>query len=299
MVTAGKSFAHVCAGLVLCLGILGVPRTTSGQEELDHLMCYDVTDATEFNGTQVAIETEQFGSLGGCKIRRLREFCVPATKEVLTVGPGVEPVPFQGSPAAGDYLCYKIRCPAAPPVTDAQGVMDQFGNRQVEQFRVSRLCTPAMKDQCGNPQRTIFAREDQQGCQQFSNDEFACEQAWQFSRGTGEAVSCFFGINVNGGQGCFGCGPNNEAGGACENSCEGTPTPTCRDPSRSIFLSSRNNGCRYFSNVPAACELGWQISRGTGEPTSCFLGRNVRGDVGCFGCGPSNQDGGVCYNTCQ
>jgi hypothetical protein len=60
---------------------------------------------------------------------------------------------------AEDRVCYKVRCPPGVDVAD-QLVTDQFGSRTLSRFKVSMVCTPAVKgtSYCGNG--TINAGED-------------------------------------------------------------------------------------------------------------------------------------------
>jgi cysteine-rich repeat protein len=88
---------------------------------------------------------------------------------------------------------------------------------------------------------------------------------------------------------CLGCGPVEEAVGACTNACG---PPSCSDPSRTIFGGGPGTfACGQFSGDQATCEMAWHL--GAGGAASCFF------DDGCSGCGPNNEAFGLCTNTCR
>ena len=73
---------------------------------------------------------------------------------------------------------------------------------------------------------------------------------------------------------------------------------SCADPARMTFAGGRLSGaCQQFSNDPTSCEQAWHIGA-DGNPSSCFFGTNNRGETGCFGCGPTNEQNVKCTNTC-
>jgi len=70
-----------------------------------------------------------------------------------------------------------------------------------------------------------------------------------------------------------------------------TVASTCADPARTDFVGGPDsNACRSLSDQPA-CEAAWHI--GNGGAASCFWD-----GAECRGCGPNNEDGGDCTNTC-
>jgi hypothetical protein len=140
---------------------------------------------------------------------------------------------------------------------------------------------------CADPSRTIFAGgPGSSACQQFEDDVDSCEHAWHVS-GNGKAASCFVDAI------CSGCGPNNESDGSCTNTCgAGAPKDTCDDPSRTIFAGGPgSSACHQFDGDPNSCEHAWHATSNHGA-ASCFIVN------ACQGCGPNNEDGGRCTNTC-
>jgi hypothetical protein len=143
-----------------------------------------------------------------------------------------------------------------------------------------------------DPSRTIFAGLPQSAaCQQFNGDPVGCESAYHF--GQCGFASCFYDPFS---QQCQGCGFNNESNGACINTCQEGPEPTCPgDPSRDIFAGFAGSGaCGYLSYSPTLCERAFHIT-GNGISASCYYDPI---DEQCYGCGPNNESQGNCVNTC-
>jgi hypothetical protein len=132
-----------------------------------------------------------------------------------------------------------------------------------------------------DPSRTIFAGgPDTNACRQYDNDQASCGQA--FHRGDDDYISsCFYNTSTGA---CRGCGPSNQNKGRCTNTC--APPPTCLDESRSTF-----GACDQFAGNVAACEQAFQLQQG-GLTASCAV------EPLCLGCGPSNQQQGLCTNEC-
>lgn len=128
--------------------------------------------------------------------------------------------------------------------------------------------------------RTIYAGgPGSEGCREFDGDETQCLQA--FVRGDGGVASCFFEPDGD----CRGCGPENVNDGDCVNTCKNQPV--CgSDPDRTVL------GCGRFDGDPAGCATAYGLLD-DGSPTSC-----VAVDL-CLGCGPNNQEDGLCTNACQ
>jgi hypothetical protein len=178
---------------------------------------------------------------------------------------------FYGPNARGNIGCY-----GCGPNNELSGVCTNF-------------CDDSPLPACIDDNRTSFTYS----CRAVSDMDVCNNTAWQYSR-NGLVTSCWWGTSANGsGPGCFGCGPYNELSELCTNSCDDSPLPACNDSSRRY---TRN--CRNFEEDENACNDAWHISNGTDLPTSCFYGNNYRGDTGCWGCGPSNANAGLCDNLC-
>lgn len=132
----------------------------------DHEKCYKIKDPAKIKGI-VDLTTPQFGLEPGCKLGPAKYFCAPASKTVISVtsaGVPIAPLPVYADPAPGDRICYQVKCPVPPPpFPPDQNVTDQFGNRTLQKFKASYVCTPAVVGPayCGNG--VIDAGEDCDG----------------------------------------------------------------------------------------------------------------------------------------
>jgi Protein of unknown function (DUF1566) len=135
--------ARMLAGPVLLL----VTTAASAPAQTDHLKCYQMRDPLNLAGT-ADLNTPQFGGDAGCKISKAKLFCVPGTKTNVTATDKTtkNPITLQpvSGPDPGDRVCYKVKCPIPAMIPD-QEVTDQFGTRTLTKFKVSYLCTPAVK----------------------------------------------------------------------------------------------------------------------------------------------------------
>lgn len=110
----------------------------------DHLQCYKVTDPSRFYAIlamNIGFEAETVGlaDTSGCKAKiRSAEICVPAAKTVTETDATILPV--AGQNLVNGFLCYKMKCPAADPVTFPAS--DQFGSRSVTVGKVTTVCAP-------------------------------------------------------------------------------------------------------------------------------------------------------------
>lgn len=68
---------------------------------------------------------------------------------------------------------------------------------------------------CADPTRTLQT-SGSAACHVYDGDAARCAQAWAVTQNGGQAVSCFY---VASQASCQGCGPGNEAAGACRNTC--------------------------------------------------------------------------------
>jgi hypothetical protein len=72
-----------------------------------HLECFKIKDALNLKGI-VDLESPQLGVDAGCRIQKAKYYCVPATKSVVAVQDGrdpITPLPLSAVPAPGDpYL---------------------------------------------------------------------------------------------------------------------------------------------------------------------------------------------------
>ncbi len=137
----------------LVLGAALIAGSVQAQTD-DHLKCYQIKGDLKLKGL-VDINTPQFGLDPGCKITKAKFFCAPATKSNVDVAESkskdpITPLPLSAPPAAGDRICWQVKCPEPLPPT--QVVTDQFGTQTLTKFKTKLLCTPAVKgtEFCGD-----------------------------------------------------------------------------------------------------------------------------------------------------
>ncbi len=142
----------IIIGLGIMLGAVLIAGAVQAQTN-DHLKCYQVKGDLKLKGL-VDIETPQFGLEPGCKIKKAKFFCAPATKSNVDVVDGekqpITPLLLSAPPAPGDRICWQVKCPEPfPPDTE---VTDQFGTQTLTKFKTKLLCTPAVKgtEFCGD-----------------------------------------------------------------------------------------------------------------------------------------------------
>jgi len=170
-------------GVVLAIVVVGL-AATQVRAQHDHLQCHKVKDANKFKAAIVSLTVEQaaFQMPDDCSIKgKARRFCVPAEKNV--VDPGDAPVPA-GLPlstdAAGDYVCYKMKCPKAS-IADTL-VTDQFGERNLANVKSAQeICVPAVKGPapfCGDDFVNAVGEEcdgsDDSACLASCNPDCTC-----------------------------------------------------------------------------------------------------------------------------
>lgn len=126
------------------LVLSATPAVPQAAGTLDHLVCYAITDPLKVDATvDLLTELQPEFRQAGCRIVKATKFCVPTTKVVrqaTTTGPAVV-----GQPLRDDYLCYRIKCPDTAAPIPNKLVADQFGQREVKNFRPFELCVPARK----------------------------------------------------------------------------------------------------------------------------------------------------------
>lgn len=130
----------VAATLVLS----AAPAAPQAAGTLDHLACYAITDPLKVDATvDLLTELQPEFRRAGCRIIKASKFCVPTTKVVVqatTTGPSIA-----GQPLRDDYICYRIKCPDTSAPIPTKLVADQFGQREVKNFKPFELCVPARK----------------------------------------------------------------------------------------------------------------------------------------------------------
>ncbi len=138
----------VVGGVLFSCLLFAIQPGVARSQPYDHLQCYKVKDTQKFSDAFVRLTPvqAQFEIPGNCELQgRAKKFCVPAQKEIVDPGTSVAPpvLPPTGE-AAGDYICYKMKCPKEE--LPDQDVTDQFGFRPLGKLKkASLLCVPAVK----------------------------------------------------------------------------------------------------------------------------------------------------------
>ena len=138
--------------LFLAVALAVVIASPAGAQTFDHLKCFKVKDAKTFKraSADLTITGGHLAGLENCQIKpKAKEFCIPVDKSNVVVVEGAE-TPVAGEEHQFDRLCYKVKCPKVD--VPGQAYSDQFGNRTLEKFKVSTLCTPAVKGPVPGPE---------------------------------------------------------------------------------------------------------------------------------------------------
>jgi hypothetical protein len=165
--------------------------------------------------------------------------------------------------------------------------VDGFGATSAGDFTLNVTPVTCPEDSS----RTIYAGgSNTSACRQFSGDQASCEAAFH-TTGYGQPASCFY---DSGSDQCVGCGgaSTTRNGIMCTNTC--VSPPTCSgDASRTTFAGGPfASACRQLTDQ-SSCEAAFHATLGF-QPATCFF------DTGaCQGCGPRNEDAGLCTDTCQ
>ncbi len=132
----------------LTLGGVGLMfQAAIAHAQLDHMMCYKVTDGFKFatppSVDMLADLQPEFTQMG-CTLIKPVEFCVPANKTNVQPPAANVNSGIVGQPLQNDYICYSARCPkqVGPP---SKIVTDQFGTHPQKNYKPLTVCVPAGK----------------------------------------------------------------------------------------------------------------------------------------------------------
>lgn len=116
---------------------------------LDHMVCYSMRDPLRLKTTASFLaQLQPEFTQDGCILVKPIEFCVPATK--LNVSPAPLNPNIRGAALSNDYICYKAKCPNLVPPPN-KVVVDQFGQRLEDHYKLTKICVPARKRPAGCP----------------------------------------------------------------------------------------------------------------------------------------------------
>jgi hypothetical protein len=286
----------VAAILVLSAGS-AVAQLTSNPAVLDHLACYAITDSLKPDATvDLLAELQPEFRQAGCRLIKARKFCVPTSKVVVqatTTGP-----PIVGQPLRDDYICYLVKCPNTSAPVPNKLVADQFGQREMKNFRPFELCVPARK--AARPCSTVHGRQCGGTC---PNDGTGAPTACRFDDATkmctcdpqscggkpdktgqcgGDCTdpiqSCQPGVDAAGKKACLCKDPPtppcsiNPSTGTCGGNClnpaddcvfvtiGGTPTCTCQPPVPQCQIVPGSNQCGGPCPVGLTCTLNTALN---------------------------------------
>ena len=283
--------AIILIGLGLALGAVPMAGPVQAQTN-DHLKCYKIKGDLKLKGL-LDLTTPQFGLEPGCKISKAKLFCVPATKSNVDVLDGstkepITPLPFSASPAPGDRVCWKVKCPE--PFPSDQVVTDQFGTQTLTKFKTKLLCTPAVKgtEFCGDGLISggeVCEPTDDSACPGLCQPDCTCEVS---APTCSDCIDPLFPHPCNGM--CWNCGAGADL--CCPSS--GNPTVCCG----SGFICEPSIGDCIF--LPPLCGNGVI----DGELEQCDDGNTQSGDCCSSRCqfesGPCNDQSNCTeFDTCS
>lgn len=142
-----RAIPGIVALVAIALAVAGL----AGAEDVpDHLQCYRVRDA-ELRALRgvVDLDAPSLGVAPGCTVGKAKLYCTPARQTVQpgTLVNGKAPlteVPYHGSPADTDRICYRVKCPKPSGTAAAQDATDRFGTRRLVDLKTDMICTPAV-----------------------------------------------------------------------------------------------------------------------------------------------------------
>ena len=131
--------------VALAVGLaIALQAATASAQPFDHYKCFKAKDTAKvFKKAAVdltALQSEFPNENCGLKAKP-KKVCIPASKQVLGVEDGNDN-PFDAQVLTNAQVCYKMKCPKA--TISPLEVTDQFGTRDIEKFKPSTLCVPAV-----------------------------------------------------------------------------------------------------------------------------------------------------------
>jgi hypothetical protein len=134
--------------VIATLGV-ALAATTAAAGVPDGLQCYELSNANlrALRGV-VDLDAPAIGAAPGCSISRAKLYCVAAAADVRkdTLTDGGKPIvelPYEGPPADGDRVCYRVKCPYPVGSAPDQTITDRFGTHRFKRLRTDMMCVPA------------------------------------------------------------------------------------------------------------------------------------------------------------
>lgn len=112
---------------------------------LDHLVCYRAVDPLSVSAAfDLFAELQPEFSAKGCRIVKVSDFCVPASKLNVTPASAAPRADVAGPPLQVDYVGYLVRC-AEQRTPPNKVVVDQFGTHRQGKYKLQKIYVPAKK----------------------------------------------------------------------------------------------------------------------------------------------------------
>jgi hypothetical protein len=110
----------------------------------DHLKCYKIKDVGAFKSATADLLPSSLQFVGeNCSLKgKAAQLCVPAEKRNVVIEDGTG-LNISGDALTGAQLCYKVKCPST--ATENVQVNDQFGTRQIEKGKATKVCGPVIE----------------------------------------------------------------------------------------------------------------------------------------------------------
>jgi hypothetical protein len=125
------------------LAIGALPHAASAQ--LDHLVCYKAVDKIAVTASfDLLSELQPEFTAKGCRIVRVTDFCVPATKLNVTPAAADVRADIVGPPLYVDYVGYLVKCEQELAPSN-KVVIDQFGTHRQGKYKIVKVYVPAKK----------------------------------------------------------------------------------------------------------------------------------------------------------
>ena len=294
------------------------PHPASAQ--VDHLVCYKVVDKTPVAAAfDLFAELQPEFSARGCRVVKVVDFCVPASKRNVEPASADTRADIVGPPLYVDYIGYLVKCEQqlVPP---NKVVIDQFGVHRHRRYKLERVYVPAKKGPppcgtvdgkmcggvCPNPAHECRVDSTDNGCRCLPPEDGLCggkpdKQGLCGGPCPDPTNQCQFLVTAAGDKVCA-CGPPpppvcsiNAATGTCGGECP-----------------NKADKCVFKSNHECTCEPATTpCAPVPGNPAACGGDCPIVGDVcaladtGVCTCGPppptpcqQNPLTGTCGGEC-
>ena len=124
--------------------VLALAPSMAGAQ-LDHLVCYKAVDKLQVSAAfDLFAELQPEFSARRCRLVKVDDFCVPATKLDVEPAEADQRPDIVGPPLNVDYIGYLIKCEQPGKPTN-KIVVDQFGEHRHRRHKIHKVYIPAKK----------------------------------------------------------------------------------------------------------------------------------------------------------